>query len=103
MVGSKITWDEDTMGCEGSGGMTNCIRDNAGTIGYIDSGHGHSENLVEIELKNKDGQFLSSKQAGDSGIGMAAIKALDAGILPSDSTHDYGAVKLLNMVSMMNE
>jgi len=96
-VGSTIDWPEDTMGCEGSGGMTACIRDNEGTIGYIDSGHGHSENLVEIELKNADGTFLSSKQAGDSGIGLAALKALDDGILPSDSTHDYGHVKLLNM------
>jgi len=90
------------MKCEGSGGMTSCIRDNEGTIGYIDSGHGHSENLVEIELQNKDGTFLSSKQAGDSGIGLAALKALEEGILPADSTHDYGHVKLLNMVSQLN-
>jgi len=96
-VGAVIDWPEDTMKCEGSGGMTSCIRDNEGTIGYIDSGHGHSENLVEIELQNADGNFLSSKQAGDSGIGLAALKALEEGILPADSTHDYGHVKLLNM------
>jgi len=96
-VGAVVDWPEDTMKCEGSGGMTSCIRDNEGTIGYIDSGHGHSENLVEIELQNKDGTFLSSKQAGDSGIGLAALKALEEGILPADSTHDYGHVKLLNM------
>jgi len=96
-VGATIDWHEDTMQCEGSGGMTSCIRDNEGTIGYIDSGHGHDENLVEIELQNADGNFLSSKQAGDNGIGLAALKALEEGILPADSTHDYGHVKLLNM------
>lgn len=96
-VGATIDWPEDTMKCEGSGGMTSCIRDNEGTIGYIDSGHGHDENLVEIELQNADGNFLSSKQAGDNGIGLAAVKALEEGILPADSTHDYGHVKLLNM------
>ena len=86
------------MGCEGSAGMTSCIRDNEGTIGYIDAGHGHSENLVEIELQNADGYFLSSLQAGDSGIALAALSALDEGIMPVDATHDYGHVKLLNMV-----
>lgn len=95
-VGSKITWNEDTMTCEGSGGMTNCIRDYEGTIGYIDSGHGHSENLVEIELRNLEGKFLNSKQAGDSGIKRAALEALDEGIVPSRSDADHGAVKLLN-------
>lgn len=35
LVGSTIDWPEDTRGCEGSGGMTDCIRDVPGTIGYI--------------------------------------------------------------------
>ena len=35
LVGSTIEWDAGTKECEGSGGMTNCLRDVAGTIGYI--------------------------------------------------------------------
>lgn len=92
-VGKTLdTWDADTKACEGSGGMTECIRDTPGTIGYIDAGHGHSEGLVEIELKNKDGKFLSSKEAGREGIGAAAAEA----DLPARADMDFGDVELLN-------
>ena len=67
LVGSKIDWDEDTKVCEGSGGMTTCIRDTPGTIGYIDAGHGHAEGLIEIELRNANGNFLSSLEASAKG------------------------------------
>ena len=76
--------------------MTNCIRDTPGTIGYIDSGHGHSEGLVEIELQNRDGSFLSSKEAGArGGIGAAA------GAIPTSADEDFGGVDLLNQVSFV--
>mmetsp|Transcript_38681 Transcript_38681/g.78899 ORF Transcript_38681/g.78899 Transcript_38681/m.78899 type:complete len:472 (-) Transcript_38681:238-1653(-) len=91
MVGKEITWPSDTMECEGSGGMTDCIRNNEGAIGYIDSGHGHEEGLVEIELMNKDGTYLNSKKASEEGgIGDAA-----SGI-PGSADADFGDVKLLN-------
>ena len=51
------------MKCDGSGPMTDCIRDNDGSIGYIDSGHGWEQDLSEIELKNKNGNILSSRKA----------------------------------------
>ena len=47
--------------------MTSCIRDTAGTIGYIDAGHGHAEGLIEIELRNAHGSFLSSLEASAKG------------------------------------
>jgi len=87
-------WHPDTLPCEGSGGMTDCIRQTPGTIGYIDAGHGHSQNLVEIELKNKDGNFISSLQSDDrGGIGYAA-EASD--FLPADAYRDFSKVELLN-------
>ena len=67
LVGSTIDWAEGTKVCEGSGGMTSCIRDTAGTIGYIDAGHGHAEGLIEIELRNAHGNFLSSLEASAKG------------------------------------
>eukprot|EP00540_Astrosyne_radiata_P007271 CAMPEP_0116860912 /NCGR_PEP_ID=MMETSP0418-20121206/22703_1 /TAXON_ID=1158023 /ORGANISM="Astrosyne radiata, Strain 13vi08-1A" /LENGTH=448 /DNA_ID=CAMNT_0004495421 /DNA_START=286 /DNA_END=1632 /DNA_ORIENTATION=- len=91
MVGKTITWPDDTLTCEGSGGMTNCIRNNPGTIGYIDSGHGHSEGLVEIELQNLDKNYLSSKEAAArGGIGAAA------GAVPSSADANFADVSLLN-------
>ena len=95
MVGKEIEWPEDTQGCEGSGGMTACIRDTEGTIGYIDAGHGHDEDLQEIELQNADGNYLSSKEAkAKGGIGAAA------GAVPTSADQDFGGVNLLNRVSL---
>mmetsp|Transcript_64070 Transcript_64070/g.75063 ORF Transcript_64070/g.75063 Transcript_64070/m.75063 type:complete len:482 (-) Transcript_64070:418-1863(-) len=92
LVGKTIDWPKDTESCEGSGGMTNCIRDVPGTIGYIDAGHGHDEGLIEIELRNIDGTFLSSKEAAaKGGIGAAAGAAL-----PTSADADFGGVNLLN-------
>ena len=94
-MGSTIEWPEDTSPCEGSGGMTECIVTVPGTIGYIDSGHGHTENLNEIELQNADGNYLSSKEASaKGGIGAAA------GAVPESADMDFGTVDLLNRVSV---
>eukprot|EP00567_Pseudictyota_dubia_P004827 CAMPEP_0197449192 /NCGR_PEP_ID=MMETSP1175-20131217/20314_1 /TAXON_ID=1003142 /ORGANISM="Triceratium dubium, Strain CCMP147" /LENGTH=503 /DNA_ID=CAMNT_0042981225 /DNA_START=37 /DNA_END=1548 /DNA_ORIENTATION=+ len=91
MVGKTVDWHPDTMECEGSGGMTACIRDNEGAIGYIDAGHGHEEGLTEIELLNADGNYISSKRAAENGgIGDAA------GGTPGSADADFGEVKLLN-------
>eukprot|EP00545_Synedropsis_sp_CCMP1620_P002970 CAMPEP_0119003742 /NCGR_PEP_ID=MMETSP1176-20130426/739_1 /TAXON_ID=265551 /ORGANISM="Synedropsis recta cf, Strain CCMP1620" /LENGTH=507 /DNA_ID=CAMNT_0006955367 /DNA_START=80 /DNA_END=1603 /DNA_ORIENTATION=+ len=91
-VGKTVDWNVETKICDGSADMTACIRDIPGTIGYIDAGHGHSEGLVEIELKNKNGKFLSSKEAGRDGIGAAAANA----DLPSSADMDFSNVELLN-------
>lgn len=73
--------------------MTDCILATEGTIGYIDSGHGHEENLEEIELENADGNYLSSKEAAEKGGIVAA-----AGAVPSSADQDFGSVNLLNQV-----
>jgi ABC-type phosphate transport system substrate-binding protein len=91
LVGKTIDWPADTEKCEGSGGMTSCLKEIDGAIGYIDSGHGHSQNLKEIELQNLDGNYLSSKEAAAfGGIGAAA------GDVPSSADMDFGSVDLLN-------
>eukprot|EP00586_Coscinodiscus_wailesii_P015525 CAMPEP_0172494190 /NCGR_PEP_ID=MMETSP1066-20121228/39669_1 /TAXON_ID=671091 /ORGANISM="Coscinodiscus wailesii, Strain CCMP2513" /LENGTH=424 /DNA_ID=CAMNT_0013264939 /DNA_START=171 /DNA_END=1445 /DNA_ORIENTATION=- len=91
LVGKLIDWESDTMKCEGSGGMTSCIVDNPGTIGYIDSGHGHSQGLIEIDLENKDGKYLTSKVSAEKGgIGNAAAA------IPDRADADFGNVDLLN-------
>lgn len=97
LVGSIINWPADTLACEGSGGMTECIRDNAGTIGYIDSGHGHAENLVEIDLLNFDGQYISSKVASTQGGILSAAESPTAGI-PEQLDGSFASVNLLNQV-----
>eukprot|EP00560_Eucampia_antarctica_P006558 CAMPEP_0197824842 /NCGR_PEP_ID=MMETSP1437-20131217/2049_1 /TAXON_ID=49252 ORGANISM="Eucampia antarctica, Strain CCMP1452" /NCGR_SAMPLE_ID=MMETSP1437 /ASSEMBLY_ACC=CAM_ASM_001096 /LENGTH=482 /DNA_ID=CAMNT_0043424635 /DNA_START=118 /DNA_END=1563 /DNA_ORIENTATION=+ len=92
-VGKLIKWDAETTGVEGSGQMTTAIRDNDGAIGYLDAGHGHSENLVEIELENKNGKFLSSKYAMMNGGISAAAESLPADL---DLSMDFDNINYLN-------
>jgi len=85
MVGDVVTWPEDTLGCEGSSGVTKCILDNEGAIGYIDAGHGQSANLQEIELENDEDTLLNSKTAAENG----GILAAEAGVLPETADANF--------------
>lgn len=95
-VGKEITWDAGTVGCEGSGGMTDCIRGTPGTIGYIDAGHGIAEGLTEIELKNANNVYISSEEAANANGIMAAA---DNAELPDSLDGTFANVNLLNQVS----
>jgi ABC-type phosphate transport system substrate-binding protein len=96
LVGKDIDWKTGTKGCEGSGGMTECITSTPGTIGYIDSGHGHSEGLQEIELLNADKNYISSKEAAVRG---GIMSATDDANLPEFLDGSFANVNLLNQVS----
>ena len=43
--------------------MSNYLAKNEWAIGYIDAGHGWEKNLKEVELKNKNGKWVTSKTA----------------------------------------
>ena len=62
-----------------------------GSIGYIDSGHGHKYGLSEIALKNHDGYYVTSKEAN---IGAAATSAVETGAFPSSHLADFSSVNL---------
>ena len=89
-------WAPGTYGCQGSGGMTNCIRENPGAIGYIDSGHGWAEELKEVNVQNEDGNYLTSRQSREKG-GIA--DAADRGETPATLTEDWDGTNFLNSVS----
>ena len=93
MLGDK--WHPETEAVEGSGGMAECISTNNGAIGYLESGHGWSESLQEISLKNKEDQYVTSKFAFDNG-GIA--NAAEDPVLPITATADWGHVEFINMV-----
>ena len=90
-TGSTIVWGTDTFAGQGSGGVAAEIKTTPYSIGYLDAGHGHSENFGEVELKNKNGKYVDSKAAD---IGAAAAVALAAGVLPDDASADHSAVNL---------
>lgn len=94
MVGKELTnWHESTNGCEGSAGMTTCIVENNGGIGYMESGHGWSEGLTEIKLQNKDGTFLTSRHAFETG-GVADAAA--TAVTRSDAFVSWGGVHFID-------
>jgi len=93
LVGKTIDWPEETIGCEGSGGMSSCIKDIPGTIGYIDMGHGHSEGLPEIELLNAAQKYINSKEAA---LAEGIMAAADNAALPDALEGSFADVNLLN-------
>mmetsp|Transcript_4677 Transcript_4677/g.8958 ORF Transcript_4677/g.8958 Transcript_4677/m.8958 type:complete len:520 (-) Transcript_4677:179-1738(-) len=94
MVSSDLgnKWHVSTNVCVGSGGMTDCVRNNPGSIGYMDSGHGWSEELAEVNLRNADGYYLTSRYAHDKG----GITDAAKGVLPDEADLDWGDVNFLN-------
>ena len=51
--------------------MSGFLAKNEWSIGYVDAGHGHEKGLKEVELKNKNGKWVTSKTADISAAGDA--------------------------------
>jgi len=97
LVGKTIRWPADTYEAYGSGQMSSKLSSMAYSIGYIDSGHGHTDGLKEIAVKNQAGTYQTSLEAGAAGIGAAAAAAIAAGVMPSSPLGDFSKVSLHNM------
>mmetsp|Transcript_27620 Transcript_27620/g.60359 ORF Transcript_27620/g.60359 Transcript_27620/m.60359 type:complete len:515 (-) Transcript_27620:249-1793(-) len=94
-TGSTVEWnDDETFGVFGSGGMAEFLADNDYAIGYLDAGHGHSLNLEEIALQNKDGRYLKST---DADISATAAVALTENRIPATSTASFADVNLYDL------
>ncbi len=95
-VGSALdNWDIGTTPVEGSGEMVECINEENGAIGYLESGHGWAESLQEISLQNLDGNYVTSKDAFLSGgITGAASEAM----VPISASHDWSNVDFIDKV-----
>jgi hypothetical protein len=93
LASSLPDWpSEPTIGCSGSSGMTTCIRNLIGTIGYLDAGHGISAGLTEVELQNEAETLQTSQAAAAKG----GIEAAEGDALPDSPTDDFSQVSLLN-------
>jgi hypothetical protein len=93
LTGELPAWptSSDTFrNCSGSAGVTTCIEENIGAIGYIDSGHGLTAGLSEVRLRNAiSGEFFNSQES-------TIVDALRTDILPDAPTDDFSAVSFLN-------
>ena len=63
-------------GVTGSDEMRKKIGANEYSIGYIDAGHGHKDDLTEVALKNVDGQWVVTKSGDPGGFVTANIPAV---------------------------
>ena len=87
--GSTITWPADVDKVEGSSGMSGFLAKNEWSIGYVDAGHGHEKGLKEVELKNKNGKWVTSKTADIAAAG-------DAVDLPTTWSNSWAPISLMN-------
>ena len=87
--GSDIEWPDDVKKIEGSSGMSNYLAKNEWAIGYIDAGHGWEKNLKEVELKNANGKWVTSKTA--------EIAKAGTEITPPDNLASWHDVSLMNV------
>ena len=88
--GSTITWPEGVEKVEGSSGMSGFLAANEWSIGYVDAGHGHEKKLKEVELKNKNGKWVTSKTADIAAAGDAVTN------IPTTWSNSWADVSLMN-------
>jgi ABC-type phosphate transport system substrate-binding protein len=60
----------------GSDSMRKAIADNEYSIGYLDAGHGHADDLPEVALKNANDQWVVTKEGFEGDIVSADIEAV---------------------------
>ena len=60
----------------GSDSMRKAIAENTYSIGYLDAGHGHADDLPEVALKNKNDQWVVTKEGFEGDIVSANIEAV---------------------------
>ena len=92
-------------GVTGSDEMRKKISANEYSIGYIDAGHGHKDDLTEVALKNVDGQWVVTKSGDPGGFVTANIPAVvtsslkdtfPGGATNTNYTGDWSGVNLFN-------
>ena len=86
-------WPSDTVGAEGSGGVSDTISSTEYSIGYIESGHGQALGLAEVALQNKDGNYLTAAEAE---IGSAVTQIMSS-IPNADDDWDNDNLSLLDL------
>lgn len=89
LVSTSPNWktSDNTRLCSKSAGMTSCIQDEVGVIGYIDAGHGQSAGLNEVLLKAKGVFSRSSKDLIQSAVALSK--------LPSSPDGDFSSVSFV--------
>ena len=95
LTGELPSWPISTatfLDCSGSAGVTKCLLENSGSIGYIDSGHGLDAGLDEVRLQSTtDPSVFFHSQMGTN-----ISEAIMTNLLPINATEDFSNVSFLN-------
>ena len=75
----------------GSDSMRKAIADNEYSIGYLDAGHGHADDLPEVALKNANDQWVVTKEGFEGDIVSADIEAVITDSLLTTLTNKLNA------------
>jgi ABC-type phosphate transport system substrate-binding protein len=95
--GGSLVWPDDSatmISVAGSGGMTTALETTPYSIGYLDSGHGHSAAVREASVKNAAGEWVTANALGDAGIANAAVQY--GGTYPDSHDNTWSGVSLVN-------
>ncbi|GFR39734.1 hypothetical protein Agub_g216 [Astrephomene gubernaculifera] len=92
--GSLLTsWPSAFKPTTSSSNMSNSVEATPWSIGYMDAANGHELNLLEVAVKNKAGNFVTS-QTGD--IPGAATALFKSDAWPKSPTQSFSSVSVLN-------
>jgi len=97
-TGSTFPSVPGTISVQGSQGMADAIDATPNAIGYMDAGHGHEKGFAEIALKNRDGVYLTSKNADVGAAALAVLATNNA--FPVNATLDFSAVNLYDQAGL---
>ena len=78
-------------GVTGSDSMRLAIGSNEYSIGYIDAGHGHLDNLSEVSLKNANNEWVVTKEGDPAGRLTANIPAVVTSTVKATFPQNSGA------------
>jgi hypothetical protein len=96
LTGELPLWPEPPtatfLNCSGSAGVTKCLLDNPGAIGYIDTGHGLDAGLSEVRLQSTTDPAIFFHSHESTPI----VEAITADVLPMTATSDFSNVTFLN-------
>lgn len=60
----SIKWPTDTIAVKGSGDVVTAVKQNPGAIGYVDHKYIAQDKLAFVQLKNREGKFVSPGPKG---------------------------------------
>jgi ABC-type phosphate transport system substrate-binding protein len=80
-----------STGVTGSDSMRLAIGANEYSIGYIDAGHGHLDNLSEVSLKNANNEWVVTKEGDPAGRLTANIPAVVTSTVKATFPQNSGA------------